>query len=341
MNTSRNGFYDRIRGIAIILVVLGHAIQVSYPNAFDENILFRAIYSFHMSLFMFVSGIVTYKPDRIINAKWLSKRALFLVAPFVAWIIIPFLFNRKWDEFLQFCYKVYVSPDCTYWFLWALFLNCAFLFLIESVARIFHVKRSHFVAIVFVGLLALILHFTGFTYAGLPALRAYCVFYLSGYYLIQYRDKNRKIQVAIGVALALFWLVTVWFWRRTEEASFMPFVRSIVGSSSLGSYISLGTSVAYGVLIRFGGIALVFVAASLFNRLLKENALRKVIESLGQNTMCIYVLQNLFFNIIPINNAGVNMIVNFSIGLLAPFLIAKICGNGVLNIIVFGKKADR
>ena len=51
---------DALRGLLMILVVLGHVIQYVYePKDFDNNILFRVIYSFHMPLFMCVSGYVT------------------------------------------------------------------------------------------------------------------------------------------------------------------------------------------------------------------------------------------------------------------------------------------
>lgn len=49
----RNQRIDVIRGMAIMLVVLGHS-GVSEP-------LFQWIYSFHMPLFFFVSGIF-FKP---------------------------------------------------------------------------------------------------------------------------------------------------------------------------------------------------------------------------------------------------------------------------------------
>lgn len=54
---NRNSTIDGLRGIAIMLVVIGHVIQYVFsPNTFDDNLLFRVIYSFHMPLFMFISG---------------------------------------------------------------------------------------------------------------------------------------------------------------------------------------------------------------------------------------------------------------------------------------------
>ena len=62
MNYKRKIFLDEIKGLAMILTVFGHAIQNGSGAEFYENQLyfdnsmFKFIYSFHMPLFMLVSG---------------------------------------------------------------------------------------------------------------------------------------------------------------------------------------------------------------------------------------------------------------------------------------------
>ena len=51
----RNPFFDILKGYAIFLVVLGHVIQCFYPN-WERNVLELFICSFHMPLFIAVSG---------------------------------------------------------------------------------------------------------------------------------------------------------------------------------------------------------------------------------------------------------------------------------------------
>lgn len=55
INTHRNIYVDICKGIAIYLVVLGHCIQTVDAN-FEINGIFLLIYSFHMPLFMLLSG---------------------------------------------------------------------------------------------------------------------------------------------------------------------------------------------------------------------------------------------------------------------------------------------
>jgi len=95
----RNKIIDITRGYAMFLVVLGHAIQYANPETMDENIIFRLIYSFHMSLFMFISGLAVSYSKTEINSDWLRKRFFNLIIPFFAWGIIPFFFNKNWSVF--------------------------------------------------------------------------------------------------------------------------------------------------------------------------------------------------------------------------------------------------
>lgn len=63
-HASREEKWDFLRGIAIFLVLLGHSIQWTDPE-WQHNLLFEGIYSFHMPLFMFISGYFTKeKPPR-------------------------------------------------------------------------------------------------------------------------------------------------------------------------------------------------------------------------------------------------------------------------------------
>lgn len=49
---------DAIRGVLILTVVLGHALQ---HGDYEHNICWTVIYSFHMAAFFAISGFVSYK----------------------------------------------------------------------------------------------------------------------------------------------------------------------------------------------------------------------------------------------------------------------------------------
>lgn len=127
--------FDGVRGGAICLVVLGHIIQTFYSADFDSNICFRIIYSFHMPLFMFVSGALVYNPERPINFNWVKKKFKMLVIPFILWIPIAYIIAKQytWISFEDRIIQVIESPDNAMWFLWVLFLLHVLMFFLLSV----------------------------------------------------------------------------------------------------------------------------------------------------------------------------------------------------------------
>lgn len=56
--TKRITYLDSLKAILILLVILGHAVQFN-TEEYETNPLFQFIYSFHMPLFLFISGYLT------------------------------------------------------------------------------------------------------------------------------------------------------------------------------------------------------------------------------------------------------------------------------------------
>lgn len=99
---ARISYIDQLKGIAILLVVLGHVI--GYNNC-ENSFLWRFIYSFHMPLFMFISRYVAQMTFRIENFGWnevssfMIKKFRTLLLPMITWgIVIPFFFLRSTAE---------------------------------------------------------------------------------------------------------------------------------------------------------------------------------------------------------------------------------------------------
>lgn len=63
MQNERIQYLDRIKGFTILLVVIAHVYIFSY--GMTDTLVFKTIASFHMHLFMFVSGYVAYIPPPI------------------------------------------------------------------------------------------------------------------------------------------------------------------------------------------------------------------------------------------------------------------------------------
>lgn len=74
--TARNSTIDVAKGIGIILVVFGHNWIVLH----EKSELFRVVFSFHMPLFFFLSGIFLRSSDGI--SHFLQMRASLLLKPY-------------------------------------------------------------------------------------------------------------------------------------------------------------------------------------------------------------------------------------------------------------------
>lgn len=89
---NRIQYLDVTKAVAIILVIIGHAIQYSNgmiyrtSEAFYDNLVFKMIYSFHMPLFMVISGYLTWGSyQRHGGEKTLINRLRDLAPPILFW----------------------------------------------------------------------------------------------------------------------------------------------------------------------------------------------------------------------------------------------------------------
>lgn len=124
---------DFIKGFTIVLVIVAHAIGMIIGLDSNEDRLYNYIYSFHMPLFMFVSGFVSYK----IESNWLDikKRAYQLLVPFIAYpIITGLVLNGEYHT--TNLIENFEVPDSGLWFLYVLFIISTF----YSLSTIFYRK---------------------------------------------------------------------------------------------------------------------------------------------------------------------------------------------------------
>ena len=111
--TTRIKIFDITKGFAIFLVLWGHCIQHLQNDEYDlnDNILFNIIYSFHMPLFMIVSGYFANSVLKYSIKDLLIKKIGQLILPTIPFgllfcIIYKFLFNNSWGGGNSLFYKL-------------------------------------------------------------------------------------------------------------------------------------------------------------------------------------------------------------------------------------------
>ena len=134
---SRNTYIDVTRAIAIILVVIGHCIQYGSGIEFYESSsffaqpLFKFIYSFHMPLFMLISGyLCRYSiTKRNINS-FIIDKAKGVLLPLISWHTLYQILLLS-TGYQNISAEVFIlSYFHTLWFLRALFVCYIINFLI-------------------------------------------------------------------------------------------------------------------------------------------------------------------------------------------------------------------
>lgn len=83
-SSERIMWIDALRGFAILLVVVGHILLMRYWP--DGDLVKKYIYSFHMPLFMLISGFFAKKTLKFISFRamgdYLKRKAFQLMMPF-------------------------------------------------------------------------------------------------------------------------------------------------------------------------------------------------------------------------------------------------------------------
>lgn len=124
--TDNRLFINVLRGIAVFLMLWGHCIQCCCLNAFDffENSVFRVIYSFHMPLFMLISGYLFFFSMRKRSLKdLLIHKTQLMIQPIIMCGILCFLLGAV-VETLKGNYAAifgggWLRHLTDYWFLWS------------------------------------------------------------------------------------------------------------------------------------------------------------------------------------------------------------------------------
>ena len=136
MREHRDQFLDFSKGILICLVIIGHIIQYGsgseYYNSgeYFNNWVMKFIYSFHMPLFVFISGYFTrFSYEKTIPSVVAKKRIIKLIHPIIIWTLFKVLLACIFKHNVITLKYVVNAFFTSYWFLWTLvYANIALYF---------------------------------------------------------------------------------------------------------------------------------------------------------------------------------------------------------------------
>lgn len=258
---------DALRGILILTVILGHALQ---HGDYYHRLPWNIIYSFHMAAFFAVSGYANCWSK--INGNTLRRRAEQLLVPFFAWTVLVAL--RSEDVFGTFTGEI-LHP-AMYWFIFALFFIIAIFFLLDWMYKMLKTKQFICEIIGWLLLIAIMLllnpRFLGFQY-----IAYYFAFYALGYYVNKFEIKPKLwITLLIGAC----WLFLALFWRMQEVSPLLSGISFLPASILTFGYRF--------VTATLGSLFLLFISPILFAD--NNSCVNKCFAYLGRESLGIYII---------------------------------------------------
>jgi len=195
----RNEIIDILRGIAVLSVLLGHAIQRGMVINYEQNIIFKIIYSFHMPLFMLLSGYTMYKYTEKYDINFIRKKFIRLIIPTIVWsYLIYFVRNFEFvgikefilfpSNILEYTKTLFWHPDILIWFLYIVFLCNIIFYIHKKIVKDKYEKFDILVTILF----TIIIYLLPNKNFGMGRLQIYFPIFSLGYYVAKYFEYIKK-----------------------------------------------------------------------------------------------------------------------------------------------------
>lgn len=215
---NRNVLLDIVKGIAISLVIVGHVIQCGMVEInFFENKLFILIYSFHMPLFMLVSGYLFYfSMQKHSNREILINRILKLLYAIFIWGTISFIIHLASGT--KILGGTFIDGTLNYllylvnylWFLWAIIFASLTLLFAEKVIK------NKTVNIIFLSVLNIVLMIVPDFYGAASACKYMMPYFILSFYFAKYMPRlklNKNKNLIIFAACAVMFVGLIMFYN--------------------------------------------------------------------------------------------------------------------------------
>lgn len=288
MNAKRNIKYDNIKGLLIFFVVLAHLLySLKYYNNNLSTFITRFIYTFHMPLFLIISGIFSKKVDK----KSLLNILLLFIFLNISYTLYDYLTTSSLNLF---------SIKYSAWYLIALFIYRLIIYLDKN--NIISTHKKTFLITLFI-----ITNLISFLNIPYNRLITYSFFFFLGYSINFSAIKISKKLSIIGLIISILLLLNI---------ASLPLALNFFMASPLLDFNFLFLRI-------FTYLIVIFLFIFIYNLISSKNIF--FITKWGENSLSIYMFHRLLTIIITdkfINNPYFYLII-----LLSSFLICFIFSN--------------
>ncbi|MDX2110695.1 MAG: acyltransferase family protein [Verrucomicrobiota bacterium] len=344
-STKRNDFLDGTKGVLILLVTIGHAIQFIHfwgKSTFFDDPWFKAIYIFHMPLFMAVGGYLSYAGiQKRATGVYIRGKIESYALPAFSWtgvyVVCLYLFveaTRSW-----FSPRIVIPETCRLWFLWVLLIAVVLTALVKRIGRSFWPILS----LVFAGVILIpippspIQDVIVQTKYMLPYFLAGYIVAASGSYFL---SRDKLVVIGVVAALATVILFPLWNYNTYVYTTGMNLVP--------GNYEN--------IILRYGaGFAtstfVVLVLCTLFHNCPGRWSLP--LRVIGRDSLYIYILQTYLYIIIdrymtnhrsePEHRIGflTTILIGIAVAWICWFIGRMLARHPITALMLFGKSGKR
>lgn len=268
---------DVLKFWAIFLVLWGHCIQHLTTPEFSSNQVFLFIYSFHMPLFMMLSGFFAYKLANrsfyeVFVSKFLQLLLPAVVFGFVYWLLSRFLLHQTNRSLVQHLYY-------NFWFLKSLFV-CIIMFHIGA-----KMNKRRYVGLIVCLVLSQLVDFI--PHLQFLQIRYMFPWFVFGYMLYILKDYFYRYYKAITSISTICFILLLWHFNTTL----------LYPNININNVLQIGGGkivylLYYKLLIGFaGGLAATGIIFTC-SKSLDSNKVFLKIADFGRYTLAIYILQS-------------------------------------------------
>ena len=331
MNTNRDLEIDCIKGILIILVVLGHAIQYAsgsdymHRGLYLDNPVFLIIYSFHMPLFALISGFLFDRSNKRKFIEVVIRKIKGVFVPLSIFCALALLWEIHINESMTITQPVHILSNYIKnlygWPLWYLGTILLDSFIIALLSRLTSCKPFNELTMWFVFVVSFfipdefIISIHKFIYP----------FFLIGYLMSSrgvelckpYKKSFRSLEIVILVILSLGLLMFF-------DKEYLVYISGF----SIKDDINVLWVDMYRMLV---GLIISRFLCILIPMIINNKEI-KWLTVLGRNTLGIYCFQTLLYLVVPsfvyhfhINNGIIGPVVCFILVLSISYVITQLC----------------
>lgn len=213
IENKRNCFIDMAKGLAIFLMLWGHCIQYCVAGSnvdFFENPVYMTIYSFHMPLFMLISGYLFFYSFSKRDLKALVvHRTQSLIQPIVLcsifnYLVTDVLFGVMRGNLKPLFSGAWVQNLSSLWFLWSV--------LVSSLVTAIVCKKFKNILVQIILLFASVLVVAMFPNRDLNIYMY--PYFIIGFYFAKYKDKLPAVWFKLRYLSLLLFPVLMCFYEK-------------------------------------------------------------------------------------------------------------------------------